>query len=365
MTQIKKIIQVIEDFAPPSLQESYDNSGQLTGDRNLECTGVLLTLDCTEIIVQEAIEKGCNLIIAHHPIVFSGLKSLTGKNYIERTIILAIKHDIVLYACHTNLDNVKHGVNYHIASLLGLKNVRTLSPKKSQLLKLETFVPQTHTKEILTALKSTGAGSIGEYFGCSFTSEGTGRFTGTTNSNPTIGSPNIEETVKEDKIEVVFSKHQKGTIINALKQAHPYEEVACYLHEIENTNPDIGSGIIGELEQSVPLNTFFDSLKSELGASVVKHTNPVKDQVKKIAVCGGSGSFLLGHAKGANADVFVTSDFKYHEFFDADNKLVIADIGHYETESNTKALFYGILKEKFVNIALVLSESSTNPVKYY
>lgn len=365
MTKIKEIIQVIENFAPPALQESYDNSGQLTGDKNLVCSGVLLTLDCTEDVIKEAIANNCNLIIAHHPIIFGGLKSLTGKNYIERTVIEAIKNDIVIYSCHTNLDNVKNGVNYHIAHLLGLENIKILVPKKSQLLKLETYVPKSDTQNVLLALKKAGAGSLGEYYGCSFTSSGTGRFTGTENSNPSVGSPLKEETLEEEKIEVILSAHQKNKVIHALKQAHPYEEVAYTVQQLENTNPEIGSGIVGELKDSLKLHDFFDLLKTKLDAKVVKHTSPVTEEVKRIAVCGGSGSFLLPHAKNANADVFVTSDFKYHEFFDAEKEIVIADIGHYETESNTKALFYDILKEKFANIAMRLSDTNTNPVKYY
>lgn len=365
MTTIKDIIKVIEDFAPPSLQESYDNSGLLTGNKSSKVTKVILTLDCTEEVVNEAIETGCNLIVAHHPIIFSGLKSLTGKNYVERTIIKAIKNDIAIYACHTNLDHVKYGVNYKICSKLGLKNLSILSPKSNTLLKLETYCPQNATQSILKALNKAGAGEIGNYSACSFTTVGTGRFTGNESSNPTIGTQKIPEEVIEDKIELLVPIHLQYKIISALKESHPYEEIAYYLQPIINQPQEIGSGMIGELENEMDVFEFFDLIKSEFQVQYIKHTNIVKNKIKRVAVCGGAGSFLLKNAINAKADIFLTSDFKYHEFFDAENKLVITDIGHYETESCTKELFFEIISEKFVNIALVFSKSYTNPVKYY
>ena len=365
MIAIKEIIKVIEDFAPPSLQESYDNSGLLTGDKSSKVTKVLLTLDCTEEVVNEAIDTGCNLIVAHHPIIFSGLKSLTGKNYIERTIIKAIKNDIAIYACHTNLDHVKNGVNYKISNKLGLKNLSILSPKSNTLLKLETYCPQSATQNLLKALGEIGVGEIGNYASCSFTIVGTGRFTGNEGSNPNIGTPLIPEEVIEDKIEVLVPIHLKHTVISILQENHPYEEVPYYLKQILNQNQDIGSGMIGELEDEIDIFKFFDFVKKEFDVQYIKHTNIIKNKIKRIAVCGGAGSFLLNNAINAKADIFLSSDFKYHEFFDAENKLVIADIGHYETESCTKELFYELLSEKFTNIALVFSKTYTNPVKYY
>lgn len=365
MSTIKDITTVLEQFAPLSLQESYDNCGLLTGSFDTEVTSALLTLDCTEDVVNEAIEKGCQLIIAHHPIIFSGLKSLTGKNYIEKTIIKAIKNDIAIYAYHTNLDNVKEGVNYKIATKLGLKNLSILSPKSNNLIKLETYCPKENTNAILNALEKAGAGAIGAYSGCSFTSIGEGRFTGNAASNPTIGTPNQAEKVEESKIEVLVPKHLQNTVLQALKTSHPYEEVAYFLHAISNVNQDIGSGMIGELKEEIDLYQFFDFIKEEFEVKTIKHTASTKNKIKRIAVCGGSGSFLIQNAINAKADLFISSDIKYHEFFDAENKLVIADIGHYETESCTKELFFEILKEKFINIALVFSRTYTNPVNYY
>lgn len=365
MTTISEIINHLESFAPLVYQESYDNSGLLTGDKTWIVSGALLTLDCTEKVVEEAIAKKCNLIIAHHPIIFGGLKSITGKNYVERTIIKAIKNDIAIYACHTNLDHVKGGVSFHMAKTLGLKNVKVLQPKFNTLLKLETYCPKSDSSKVLKALSEAGAGSIGEYSGCSFSFEGTGRFMPSDAANPFLGKRNVAEEVKEDKIEVLLPIALKVKVLNALKANHPYEEVAYFLHAVENKNQDIGGGTIGVLEEEMNIMDFFDLLKDKLGAQNIRYTKSQKTKVKKIALCGGSGSFLLQNAKHADADVFVSSDFKYHEFFDAENEIVIADIGHYETESHTKELFYEILKEKFTNIALVFTETYTNPVNYY
>jgi dinuclear metal center YbgI/SA1388 family protein len=365
MSTVKEIIQIIEDFAPIQLQENYDNSGLLVGDYNQKVEKVLTTLDCTEAIVQEAIDKNCELIIAHHPIIFGGLKSLTGKNYIEKTIIAAIKNNISIYACHTNLDNVKRGVNHKLAEKIGLQNTKILSPKTQTLLKLETFCPKNDAKKVREALSKAGAGAIGNYFGCSFSSEGIGRFTGNEFSNPTIGEVLKEEQVSEEKIEVVLPKHLQSKVLKALFEAHPYEEVAYFLTEISNQNPDIGSGMIGELETEMETQVFFDYLKEKLNLQTFKFTHSNKTKIKTVALCGGSGSFLIKTAKTQGADVFISSDIKYHEFFDGENELKIIDIGHYETETYTKELFYDILKEKITNIAVVFAETNTNPVNYY
>ncbi len=365
MPKIKDITDYLEKFAPLDLQESYDNCGLLVGDPNSIITKILLTLDCTEEVINEAIELGCELVIAHHPIIFKGLKSLTGKNYIENTVIKAIKNDIAIYACHTNLDHIKQGVNHKIAQKLQLINCKILVPKNEILYKLETYCPSSDTEKLLAAFKEAGAGTLGNYFGCSFTHSGIGRFTGNESSNPTLGTKLKQEEVHEDKIEVLLPGHLKNKILSVLKENHSYEEPAFFLQALENANPDIGSGMIGELINETDIYAFFDQIKKTFNAHVIKHTSILKPRVKKIALCGGSGSFLIQKAILADADVFLSADFKYHEFFDTENKVVIADIGHYETESCTKELFFDILNEKFANIALVFSKSHTNPVKYY
>ncbi len=364
MAKIKEIVEYLESWAPPAYQESYDNSGLITGNDNADVSGILLALDCIEKIVDEAIDKKCNLIIAHHPIVFKGLKRLTGKSYIERTVIKAIKNDIAIYAIHTNLDHISDGVNKKIADRLGLKNRKILRPKNDTLSKLTTFIPKENTEQVMKSLHEAGAGMIGNYHHCSFRLSGTGTFLPMEDSNPTIGSIGHLEKVNEERVEVIFPSHLKSRVLNALFVSHPYEEVAYYLHDLQNQDREVGAGIIGELEDPTNIQSFFRLLKDQFSLSIIRHTEIVKSTIQKIALCGGSGSFLLGDAIRQGADVFISGDFKYHEFFDAENKLVIADIGHYESEQFTKELIYDKLTEKFSNIALHFTEVITNPIKY-
>lgn len=362
--QISEVISRLEMLAPPAYQESYDNATLITGDRNWEVNGILCTLDCTEEIVEEAIQLGANLIVAHHPIVFKGLKSITGKNYVERTIIKAIKADIAIYAIHTNLDHVSQGVNKRICDRLGLTKTRILSPKKQVLNKLTYFVPTTEAKKTMDAVFAAGAGKIGEYSDCAFQTEGTGTFVPSSKANPTIGIANHAEKVQESRIEILLPSHLSNQIINELKKAHPYEEVAYYLQQLENENQEVGAGMIGEFENPLKAEEFLDLLKTNMNLEIVKHTNFPNRKIKKVAVCGGAGIFLLSDAKRAGADAFVTADIKYHEFFDAEGQLILCDIGHYESEIFTKELLGEFLSQNFPNIALYLTKVVTNPSSY-
>ncbi|MFQ3215417.1 MAG: dinuclear metal center YbgI/SA1388 family protein [Marivirga sp.] len=365
MHTIKEVTNYINTIAPLSLQESYDNAGLLVGNANNEVTKILITLDITEAVIEEAKAEGCNLIVAHHPIIFKGLKQLTGSNYVERTVIKAIKEDIALYACHTNLDNIRYGVNAKIAEKLNLHQLQVLVPKEQQLAKLSVFVPQAATDMVKQALFTAGAGQIGEYKDCAFESIGTGGFTPSDRANPTIGSKGKAEKVAENKIEVIFPMHLKKQVLDAMEAAHPYEEVAYYLHQLENKYSGIGAGMVGWLKAPMEEIEFLDYLKEKMSLSVLKHTPLIGKKVHKIALCGGSGAFLIKNAIAAQADFYVSADIKYHEYFEADGQLVIADIGHYESEIYTNELFYAILKEKFGNIALHLGKTVTNPIKYY
>jgi dinuclear metal center YbgI/SA1388 family protein len=362
--QLKDIIQFLEDKAPLSLQESYDNSGLICGHSSMEINGAIICLDSTEDVIDEAIRHGFNLVIAHHPIVFSGIKKLNGKNYIERTIIKAIKNDIAIYAIHTNLDNVIHGVNAKIAEKIGLVNCRILSPMKNKLLKLSTYVPHEHTEKVKEALFSAGAGHIGNYSECSFTTTGEGTFKGGDGSDPVYGEKNVRFKGHESKIEVVFESHKQSQIFSALKEAHPYEEVAYEFIALANNWQDVGAGMIGELPSEIDAIEFLKSLKTKMKTDCIRHTNTFNKEVKKVAICGGSGSFLLEDAKRAGADIFITGDYKYHQFFDADGSIIIADIGHYESEQYTIELLGDWLSEKFPTFALRLTEINTNPINY-
>lgn len=363
--KVKDILTTLEAWAPPSYQESYDNSGLLIGDASATFTNALITLDVTEAVLDEAIDKGCNLVIAHHPLIFGGLKRITGNHWVERCVIKAIKNDLIIYAIHTNLDNVHDGVNAMIAKKIGLQNVSILKPKTSTLSKLVTFVPTKHTQSVLDALYQAGLGGIGNYDHCSFRMIGTGTFRPDEAANPAIGTIGKDEEVEENRIEGVFPSHIQGKIITALKQSHPYEEVAYYVQGLQNTNQEIGSGAIGTLESPMNAEAFIATLKTRMELNTVKCTAFVKQNISKVAVCGGSGGFLLGNAKHEKADIFITSDYKYHEFFEADQKIIIADIGHYESEVFTKNLIVERLQDEFTNEKFLLSEVNTNPVQYF
>jgi dinuclear metal center YbgI/SA1388 family protein len=362
--KVKDVARYLETVAPRSFQENYDNSGLLTGDPAWTVKGILVTLDCVEAIVDEAVQRGYNMIVAHHPIIFKGLKKLTGQNYVERTVIKAIRNDIALYSIHTNLDNVITGVNRKIANKLGLKNVKILVPKKDSLLKLVTFVPKENAASVLTALHDAGAGNIGDYKNCSFQTSGTGSFLPGINTDPHIGKKGELERTEEVRIEVILPRHAEKDALVALRKAHPYEEVAYYLTALENENQEVGAGMIGELEVPEEPIAFLKRLKICMNTSCVRFTAPGNRQIQKVAICGGSGSFLLKDAIWAGADAFVSADFKYHEFFDADGKILVADIGHYESESFTKDLLNEVLREKFPNFAINFSEQVTNPISY-
>ncbi|MDH5399548.1 MAG: Nif3-like dinuclear metal center hexameric protein [Cyclobacteriaceae bacterium] len=365
MDKIKDIIAHLEKWAPPALQESYDNSGLLTGNMETKINGALITLDCTEAVVEEAIEHNCNLIITHHPIIFSGLKSLTGRTYIERSIIKAIKNDVAIYAIHTNLDNTNTGVNRKICEKMGLKNLSILSPKKQTQKKLITYIPEPDTEQVMKAIHLAGAGTIGEYTQCSFQIKGKGTFKPSVHADPHIGRKEQLEYVDENRVEVIFPAFREKAIIKALNESHPYEEVAYFISPVDNDNPLYGAGMSGELEKALAPLEFLQYLKEQMGLVIIRHTPLPKNKIKKIAVCGGSGSFLLGKAISSGADAFVSADFKYHEFFDAENKILIADIGHYESEIYTKDLIHDYLCEKFTTFAVVLSKVITNPISYF
>ena len=362
---VSEVISHLQSLAPLAYQESYDNAGLITGNPSWPVKGILVTLDCTEAVVDEAIQNSCNLIVAHHPILFKPIKKITGSNYFERTIIKAIKNDIAIYAIHTNLDNVQQGVNKMIADKLGLINTKILQPKKETLLKLVTFTPKEQTQEILRALHEAGAGQIGEYKNCSFTVPGIGSFTPSAKAKPFLGkSGGDAEMVEENRIEVILPQHLEGKILSALKRSHPYEEVAYYLTELVNENQEVGAGMVGDLPSEIDAINFLKHIKSTMLAGVIKHTAICHEKIKRVAVCGGSGSFLVGAAQKSGAQIFISADFKYHEFFDADGKIVIADIGHFESEQYTKDLLVNVLREKFVTFAVLFSKTVTNPISY-
>ena len=363
--KIDDIISFLESMAHPSLQEHYDNAGLVIGDKNWKCTGIICSLDATEEVIKEAIAKNYNLVVAHHPIIFGGLKKINGKNYVEKTVITAIKNDVAIYAIHTNLDNVVNGVNGKIARLLGLQNISILSPKESTLKKLFTFVPLNRAEEVRNAIFKAGGGQIGNYSECSFNAEGVGTFKGEEGTNPYVGEAGKQHRENEIKIEVIFPAWLENNIVTSMKAAHPYEEVAYDIINLANKHQGIGSGVVGELTEPMNEMNFLTPLKKIFNLQVIRHTALLNRPVKKIALCGGAGSFLVSAALAAGADIYITADMKYHEFFDANGGMLIADIGHYESEQFTIDLLAEILEQKFPNFAVLKTKVQTNPVKYF
>lgn len=360
--RIKDIITALEAWAPRSLQEDYDNCGLQVGDPDAEVNGALVCLDCTEAVVEEAARAGCGLIISHHPVIFRGLKSLSGKGPVERTILAAIKHGVALYAIHTNLDNVRSGVNAEIGARLGVKSPRILAPKAGQLRKLVVFVPIDHADAVRNAVFEAGGGHISNYDECSFTVGGMGTFRPGPGSNPFLGVQGTRELVSEFRLEFLYSLQKEGAILAAMRAAHPYEEVAYDLIPLANTHPGIGSGMIGELDEPLEESEFLARLKAAFGLIVVRHTRLLGKPVQRVAWCGGSGAFLIGKAKAAGADVYLTGDLKYHEFFEADSRLLLADIGHYGSEQYTMNLIQRRLGELFPTFAVRLTGMVTDPI---
>ena len=362
--KIKDIINALERFAPLPLQDGFDNSGLQIGLTQVEATGALLCLDVTETIIDEAIAKGCNLVIAHHPLLFKGYKSITGKDYVERCILKAIKNDIVIYAAHTNLDNSTGGVSFKIADKLGLKRAQILSPKNEVLSKLVTFVPTAHADIVRNALSNAGCGQIGNYDSCTFNVSGNGTFRALDNANPFCGEVGELHTEPEVRIEIIFPSYLKGKVLAALLAAHPYEEVAFDVYALENTWKEVGAGVIAELDAPVDELTFLKQIKSTFNVGCVKHSAIRGKQIKRVAICGGSGGFLLSQAIGAGADLFLSAEIKYHDYFGKDDQILIADIGHYESEQFTIELFSELLTEACPDLKHYVTEVNTNPINY-
>ncbi len=363
--KISRIIELLEAHAPLSLQESYDNCGLQCGDPNLDTDKILCTLDCTEEVVDEAISMGAGLIIAHHPLIFGSLKQITPRDPVQRCLIKAIQNGIAIYAIHTNLDHVKEGVNREILRQLQLEYSGILQPKAGILRKLTVYVPVEHTEALAKALFEAGAGHIGNYSHASFRVEGTGTFKGEEGSSPTIGTSGIYEQVKENRLEVIFPDWNTAAVLKNMRAAHPYEEIAYQLSTLANVHQEAGAGMIGMLPEATDAIEFLQKIKKSFGCGCIRHTRVSPGlKVRKIAVCGGSGRFLLKDAIRAGAELFLTSDFKYHDFFEADGRIVVADIGHFETEQFTPRLIQAVLKEKFPTFAVLLSQVNTNPVNY-
>ena len=368
---IRDVANFIEEIAPLNYAEDFDNVGLLVGDYTTKITNVLVTLDTLEETVDEAIKENCNLIVSFHPIIFSGLKKLNGKNYVERVVLKAIKNDIAIYATHTALDNSKVGVSARMSEVLGLQNIQILIPKKNIIKKLITYVPKAEAEDLRSKLFSAGAGSIGKYAEASFSFNGMGTFKGNNESNPSVGEKNHQHQEEETCIQVIFESKDESNIIKALLENHSYEEVAYQIISTENVHQDVGMGMIGELPEAMSETDFLNYTKMIFNSGCVRHSAIRNKEVKKVAVLGGSGSFAISNAIRQKADAYISADFKYHDFFKAEGKILLTDVGHYESEQFTKNLLVEHLTKKFTSFAprleqgeIILSEKSTNPIYY-
>lgn len=361
---VQDVINHLHDLAPLAYAEDFDNVGLLVGDKNQSVSGILVTLDTLEAVVDEAIDKECNLIVSFHPIIFKGLKKLTGKTYVERVVIKAIQNNIAIFSIHTALDNAYQGVNSIICDQLGLKNKKILMPQSGTIKKLQTYVPKAQASALREALFNVGAGNIGNYESCSFNIDGEGTFMGNENSNPTIGQKGNLHSESETAISITFKKHLESTILKTLFDAHPYEEVAYEITTLDNTNQHIGMGMIGELKVAMEAKECLEFVKKKMNTECIRHSRIINKPIKHIAVLGGSGSFAISSAKAMGADLLVTADLKYHDFFSAENAIILADIGHYESEQFTKSFLVDYLSKKITNFAIILSKTNTNPIKY-
>lgn len=361
---IKDVTALLEQLAPLSYQESYDNSGLLVGNAESPLKGILVTLDVIPEVIEEAHQKGLNLIVSHHPLIFSGLKRITGKSYVERAVILAIKYDIAIYAAHTNLDNIKGGVNSKIGELLGLNNLRFLSPMEGELVKVVTFVPSNDADKVRMAMFDAGAGHIGNYDNCSYNIEGKGTFRADEGANPFVGKIGELHTEPETRVEVIVPKAKLSKVIREMISSHPYEEVAYDIYPLLNSFNGAGAGMIGELSEPISEINFLKRVKKIFNLQAIRHTQLLKKDIQKVAFCGGSGAFLIKQAIASNADIYITADVKYHQFFDAENRILIADIGHFESEQFTIDIFYEYLLKNFSKFAVLKSEIKTNPINY-
>jgi dinuclear metal center YbgI/SA1388 family protein len=363
--KIKEIFPILEEMAPLAYAEDFDNVGLLVGNAENLLTGILVCHDALENVIDEAIAKNCNFIVCFHPIIFSGLKKITGSNYVERVVLKAIKNDIAIYAVHTALDNHPEGVNKIFCDALGLINTKILVPKPNFIQKLVTYTVPDNAQIVRNALFEAGAGQIGNYSECSFSSTGIGTYKGNENSNPVIGSKGELSQEHEIKIEVTFEKHLQSKILKALFANHIYEEVAFEIYELQNAHQNIGLGMIGELKTPMNETDFLNFVKTKMQSGSIRHSEFLNKNISKVAVLGGSGSFAIKNAKQAGADVFLTADLKYHDFYQAENQILIADIGHFESERYTKKYIVDFLRKKITNFAIVLSEENTNPVKHF
>ena len=364
-----EIIKYLEDWAPKGIAWEKDNVGLQVGDPKIKIRNIILSLDLNEEVVDSAIKENCNLIITHHPLLFYPLKDLDfSKSKKAIMIEKMIKNDITLYSAHTNLDFTKHGVSYQLAKRLSLRNIKFLKNLSNNQVKLSVFVPLAHLDKVSDAIYQAGGGIIGEYSNCSFRTSGKGTFSGSVQSNPSIGKKGVVETVEEVKLEVLVDQWKLSHVISSIKIAHPYEEIAYDVYPLLKENVNYGIGAIGELNKQMIPGEFLKLVSSKLNVPAFRYTKNGRKKIKTVAVCGGSCSELIDEAMKQKADAFITADLKYHSFQDAEGNILLIDAGHYETEVPVLDEIKHRLEKLLIKnkkIRVLKFRGSTNPVVFY
>lgn len=363
--KLKDLTSYLESAVPLPFQESYDNSGLQVGSPEKEISSAMISLDVTEEVIDEAIADKCDLVVSHHPLIFNGIKSLTGKSFTERIIYKAVKSDIAVYSAHTNLDIFNNGVSRKMAEKIGLEEITVLSPSQNKLLKLVTYIPESHMETVRNAIFEAGAGVIGNYDQCGFISSGTGSFRANASAKPFIGEKGKIHFEDEIRFETILFTHIREKVVKALLETHPYEEVAYDLYALENSNVEIGLGCVGKLAEPVSEDDFLQLVNSALGARGIRYSRLTGKKIRKVALCGGSGISLLNMAINSGADAYLTADIRYHDFFKTESKLLLVDAGHFETEKFSREILKDLIIKKFPKFAVRFSETNTNPINYF
>ena len=363
---IKDVTTFLEQKFPLYLQEDFDNCGVQCGDVRQEISGAMVCFEMSEQVIDEAIDKGCNLVISHHPLMLKrGICKIVPTDRVGAMICKALAHNMVLYSMHTNIDSGEGGGNDAFAEKLRLRNVKVLEPHKGMYRKLVVFVPKENAETLKSALFAVGCGVQGNYDSCGYTLHGQGQFRPLEGANPHIGEENHLEHVDEERVEMIYPTGLQRAVVQAIYDNHPYEEPAFDLLPLENESRTIGLGRIGELPKELPVSDFLGYLKDNLGFIHCRYCGDETKMIRKVAVCGGGGSSFIDLAIASGADAYVSGDFKYHDFFKSYQKTLLVDIGHYEGEFFIKNIIFNLLNEKFSTFATLISKMESLEVKFF
>lgn len=370
---VKNIESTLSQLAPAMLKMDYDNVGLQVGDSSSKVKKILVSLNITSEVAEEAVKKKCDLIVSHHPLIFRPLKNIRAGEGNSDIIIKLVRNNISYIACHTNFDSVKQGVSFLLAEKIGLKNPKVLVTSKEirkssyiENYKLTVYVPKTHLFLLKKALAEAGAATIGEYDFCYFEQEGTGSFRPGIKATPHIGEKEKLSEITEIKLETIVPVRTVSSVIKALLQTHPYEEPAYDLYKLENDFQNYGLGAIGDLEKEVSMNEFLKIVTNKLKIDNVRFSRPENSKrIKRVAVMGGSGGDMWRKALSQGADAYLTAECDHHTFLDAKGKLFIVEATHQATEQFAVQGLTNYIKSKYANLEVVTSQEDCDPILYY